>query len=106
MQLAGSRRALYNLIGREATEAYEQAVEENNASCLQCHFSADPQLAPRLLVWAQTASPDAAADAHRILADLVTPATSGLLVPISVRDVAPPVPTAASQRANLVPGRT
>ncbi|MGY3206332.1 hypothetical protein [Streptomyces sp. TE5632] len=98
LQLAGSRHALYNLIGREATEAYEQAVEENNPSCLQCHFSADPQLAPRLLVWARTASPDVAADAHKILADLVTPSTSGLLVPIGVRDLASPVPS------NLVPG--
>ncbi|MEU5201005.1 hypothetical protein AB0G86_44390 [Streptomyces scabiei] len=104
VQLAGSRHALLNLIGREATEAYEQAVEANNPSCLQCHFSADPQLAPRLMVWAQTASPDTAADARKILADLVTPSTSGLLVPISVRDLAPPIPTTASERGNLVPG--
>ncbi|MFF5654457.1 hypothetical protein ACFY8N_39470 [Streptomyces collinus] len=104
VQLAGSRHALLNLIGREATEAYEQAVQENNPSCLQCHFSADPQMVPRLVVWAQAASPGAAADAHKILADLVAPSTSGLLVPISVRDVAPPVPTTASERGDLVPG--
>ncbi|MEU3290529.1 hypothetical protein [Streptomyces longwoodensis] len=104
VQMASSRHALLNLIGREVIEAYEQAVQENDPSCLQCHFSVDAQLASRLVVWAQTASPDAAADAHKILADLVTPSTSGLLVPISVRDLAPQVPTTTPERGDLHPG--
>ncbi|MDX2557260.1 ATP synthase subunit B family protein [Streptomyces stelliscabiei] len=104
LQLADSRHALYNLIGREATEAYEQAVEENSPSCLHCHFTADPQLAPRLLAWAQTASPETAASVHTVLADPLACSNRSLLVPVSCRDLVTPTPTTAPERGTVAPG--
>ncbi|WP_435219167.1 hypothetical protein [Streptomyces sp. bgisy034] len=93
LRLAESWRGLHNLIGREAAEAYEQALEGNDPSCLRLLMIADPQLAPRLLDWAQTASP-ATAGTHRILVDILSPSASGLVL-TGARDLAMPAPAGA-----------
>ncbi|MER6374439.1 hypothetical protein ABT255_40150 [Streptomyces mirabilis] len=90
--LTGSRHGLHNLIGREATEAYEQALEENDPSHLTTLMAADPMLMPRLLEWTQTASPAATVSARRVLASTMSPSTGGLVLPPGARDGLTPVP--------------
>ncbi|MFJ5779924.1 hypothetical protein [Streptomyces sp. NPDC093094] len=85
-QPCAGMHTLLNLVGREAAEAYEQAVEEGDSSSLRLYLAADAQLMPRLLTWARTAPSITAAAVHKALAGTMTSSSTGLMLPAALQE--------------------
>jgi hypothetical protein len=82
---ARERAALHNLVGREAADAYRQALHERDDCALALILASDHHLLERFALWTHTADPGQATSVRQILSRTADSPTGGLLLPPGTR---------------------